>query len=65
MARANQCPAGVIIAKDHDKAKCFEYYFSIINPLKQPKYGVKVTGCGLCQTKIPCEFEIPKLIRKK
>lgn len=65
MARANRCPAGVITAKDHDQAKCFEYCFSIINPLKQSKYGVKGTGGGLCQTQIPLEFEISKLIRKK
>jgi L-lactate utilization protein LutB len=23
---------------------------------------VKITGCGLCQTKVPCEFQIPKQI---
>jgi len=26
---------------------------------------VKIAGCGLCQTKVPCEFEIPKLIQKE
>jgi hypothetical protein len=23
------------------------------------KYGVDVQGCGLCQTKVPCEFRNP------
>ena len=31
---------------------------------KRAEYGVKITGCGLCQTKVPCEFEIPKRIQK-
>jgi hypothetical protein len=26
---------------------------------------VDITGCGLCQTKVPCEFEVPKLIQKQ
>jgi L-lactate utilization protein LutB len=27
--------------------------------------GVKITGCGLCQTNVPCEYEIPRLIHKE
>jgi len=32
---------------------------------KKEEYGVEIAGCGLCQTKVPCEFEIPKLIQKR
>jgi hypothetical protein len=60
---ATRCPAGAITAKGHDKDKCFEYSYNKIAP-KRAEYGVKVTGCGLCQTKVPCEGEIPKLIQK-
>ena len=64
LACTNRCPAGAISAKGHDKDKCYKYYFRTINPLKQPEYGVRVTGCGLCQTNVPCEFEIPRPIQK-
>jgi len=61
---AARCPAGAITAKGHDKDKCYEYSYNTIGPSKRAEYGVKITGCGLCQTKVPCESEIPKLIQK-
>ncbi|NWF56529.1 MAG: epoxyqueuosine reductase [Syntrophaceae bacterium] len=61
---ALRCPAGAITSKGHDKDKCEEYAYNTIGPLKRSEYGVKITGCGLCQTKVPCEFEIPKKIQK-
>jgi ferredoxin len=61
---ASRCPAGAITAKGHDKDKCREYSYQVIKKTKAREYGVEITGCGLCQTKVPCEFEIPKLIRK-
>ena len=39
--------------------------YEMIRPDKKEEYGVKITGCGLCQTEVPCEFEIPKLIQKQ
>jgi epoxyqueuosine reductase len=59
---AARCPAGAITAKGHDKDKCNQYAYGFIAPLKKTEYGVKITGCGLCQTKVPCEFQIPELI---
>lgn len=59
---AARCPAGAITAKGHDKDKCNQYAYGFIAPLKKTEYGVKITGCGLCQTKVPCEFQIPKQI---
>ena len=62
---AARCPAGAITEKGHDKDKCFEYTYSVVGTAKKGEYGVEITGCGLCQTKVPCEFEIPKLIRRE
>ncbi|MBM4330505.1 MAG: epoxyqueuosine reductase [Deltaproteobacteria bacterium] len=61
---APRCPAGAITAKGHDKDQCSEYSYNTIGPAKRAEYGVKITGCGLCQTRVPCESEIPKLIQK-
>jgi epoxyqueuosine reductase QueG len=64
-ACAARCPAGAITSKGHDKDKCSDYCYEYVGPAKMKEYGVKVTGCGLCQTKVPCEFEIPKLVQKQ
>ena len=61
----SRCPAGAITAKGHDKDRCYEYVHAGIVQEKKEIYGVKIAGCGLCQTKVPCEFEIPKLIQKQ
>jgi len=60
---AVRCPAGAITTRGHDKDKCREYAYSSLGT-KRTEYGVKITGCGLCQTKVPCEFEIPKRIQR-
>jgi epoxyqueuosine reductase QueG len=64
-ACAARCPAGAITAKGHDKDKCSDYSYNVVGSAKKAEYGVSITGCGLCQTKVPCEFEIPKLIQKE
>jgi epoxyqueuosine reductase len=64
MACVSRCPAGAITEKGHDKDKCSEYVYHVVMQNKKDEYGVKIAGCGLCQTKVPCEFEIPKLIQK-
>ncbi len=57
-----RCPAGAITEKGHDKDKCQQYIDS--EPLKRKRleYGLKnpPPSCGLCQTGVPCEFEIPR-----
>lgn len=67
-ACVSRCPVGAITEKGHDKDKCFEYFSPsgkcIVGLAKKAEYGVEITGCGLCQTKVPCEFEIPKIIQK-
>ncbi len=64
-ACAARCPAGAITSKGHNKDKCSDYLYEHVGPTKMKEYGVKVTGCGLCQTKVPCEFEIPKPIQRR
>jgi epoxyqueuosine reductase len=63
-ACAARCPAGAISEKGHDKDKCFKYSYGVIRRDKNKEYGVTIAGCGLCQTRVPCEFEIPRLIQK-
>jgi ferredoxin len=57
-----RCPAGAITEEGHDKDKCNEYINS--EPLKSKRlsYGLQnpPPACGLCQTGVPCEFEIPR-----
>lgn len=55
-----RCPAGALSKKGHDKEKCYEYCYNILPGKVAAEYGVSVTGCGLCQTDVPCEKGIPK-----
>lgn len=57
-----RCPAGAISEKGHDKDKCHEYINSESLKAKRLEYGLvnPPTSCGLCQTNVPCEFEIPR-----
>ncbi|MDD4859181.1 MAG: hypothetical protein PHR56_03135 [Dehalococcoidales bacterium] len=53
-----RCPAGAITKDGHDKIKCYQYGREKLGYLVE-KYQVKVVGCGLCQTKVPCESQNP------
>lgn len=53
-----RCPAGAITENGHDKMRCSEYQSSDIGYLKE-EYQVEIHGCGLCQTKVLCEFKNP------
>jgi epoxyqueuosine reductase QueG len=69
IACIKRCPAEAISEKGHDKNKCREYLTSIGYTPQQAKntYEVNSTvlGCGLCQTKVPCEDRNPaKKIKK-
>jgi len=57
-----RCPAGAITEKGHDKDKCYDYLRSESLVSKRAEYGLKnpPPSCGLCQTGVPCEFEIPR-----
>jgi ferredoxin len=57
-----RCPADAITEKGHDKDKCKEYIDSEAMKKKRLEYGLQnpPPSCGLCQTDVPCEFEIPR-----
>jgi len=57
-----RCPAGAITEKGHDKDKCQEYIHSETLDAKRKEYGIEnpPPACGLCQTGVPCEYQIPR-----
>lgn len=55
-----RCPAGAITAKGHDKAACIQYHKEVIAKICHDRYGYDgYSTCGLCQTGVPCESNIP------
>jgi len=54
-----RCPVGAITRNGHDKARCRELVYGTAPEKLSKQYGVVHTGCGLCQTKVPCEAAIP------
>ena len=57
-----RCPIGAITKDGHDKDKCSAFLQKIKNEigpdfLKSSHY---ISGCGLCQSKVPCQDRIPK-----
>lgn len=54
-----RCPVGALSRDGHDKVRCMEYVYGAAVRTKGPEYGVNTTGCGLCQTGVPCEGKIP------
>jgi ferredoxin len=56
-----RCPAGAITAKGHDKVKCIQYHKDVIAKICHDRYGYDgYSVCGLCQTGVPCESNIPE-----
>lgn len=57
-----RCPVGAITMDGHDKRKCYAFVYGEEARQRAVVYGGKYkfgTGCGLCQTGVPCEFSIP------
>lgn len=54
-----RCPVGALSRDGHDKVRCRAYVYGTIPEAVGERYGVTATGCGLCQTKVPCESGIP------
>ncbi|MFX0068024.1 MAG: epoxyqueuosine reductase [Promethearchaeota archaeon] len=54
-----RCPVRAISKSGHDKEKCLRYIRRIRKYVKST-LGFRRGGCGLCQTKVPCESEIPR-----
>jgi len=55
----DRCPVGAITESGHDKTKCFKHTRIACGEYVTTHYGFKGRGCGLCQTKVPCESKIP------
>ncbi|MFH1078720.1 MAG: epoxyqueuosine reductase [Pseudomonadota bacterium] len=54
-----RCPAGALSEDGHDKLKCRNYLFDVLDDYTQSRYGFASHGCGLRQTGVPCESRIP------
>lgn len=54
-----RCPAGAISWDGHDKDKCQAYVYGELRRSAGELYGIMETGCGLCQTGVPCESGVP------
>jgi epoxyqueuosine reductase QueG len=59
-----RCPVGAITEQGHDKIKCRQFLFGrqieILREMGRDKgYVGSYLGCGLCQTKVPCESRNP------
>ncbi|MFC1906794.1 epoxyqueuosine reductase [Chloroflexota bacterium] len=61
-----RCPAGAIGEQGHDKAKCREFLTNgqAKEMASTEGYMGRYLGCGLCQTKVPCESQIPPSSKK-
>jgi epoxyqueuosine reductase QueG len=59
-----RCPVGAITEAGHDKLKCKEYVDTVQAAHAREAYGLEAYGCGLCQTKVPCESRIPSVKAK-
>ena len=55
----SRCPVGAIGPAGHDKTICRAYVYGTVAAAVADHYGVTQTGCGLCQTRVPCEAQIP------
>lgn len=55
-----RCPVGALSEKGHDKERCRVYIEDVTAAHILSNFGLSGTyGCGLCQTKVPCESGIP------
>jgi ferredoxin len=54
-----RCPVGAISKEGHDKKICREYVEGPIVRHARETFGIEAYGCGLCQTRVPCESGIP------
>jgi epoxyqueuosine reductase len=59
-----RCPAGALSEKGHDKITCAKILTAMRESVSEKPdsdgyIGSGYLGCGLCQTKVPCEDRIP------
>ena len=56
-ACADRCPVGAITDSGHDDRKCANRIHAI--RYLEKKYNAGRVGCGMCMTKVPCEYRNP------
>jgi len=56
-ACAVRCPVVAITENGHDDIKCANHFFEL--RYLEKKYNIERAGCGMCMTKVPCEFRNP------
>lgn len=54
-----RCPVEALSEAGHDKIKCLNHLKPVTEDYVKANYGFDGYGCGLCQTKVPCESKIP------
>jgi epoxyqueuosine reductase QueG len=57
-----RCPASAITEHGHDKFKCYQYCYGPESKklaVSRGAYANNGSGCGLCQTDVPCERKNP------
>jgi epoxyqueuosine reductase QueG len=60
-----RCPVNAISKAGHDKIKCMQYVYGDASRKLAESYGASPkagSGCGLCQTGVPCEGKNPMRI---
>jgi len=50
-----RCPVNALSRSGHNKQVCMEHVYKTSLKSVGELFGVKNTGCGLCQTAVPCE----------
>lgn len=50
-----RCPVSAVTEAGHDKAKCSQHLRPDTADYVRANYGFDGYGCGLCQTRVPCE----------
>ena len=55
----SRCPVEALTEAGHDKIKCRNHLKPATEDYVKTHYGFDGYGCGLCQTKVPCESKIP------
>lgn len=61
-ACVQRCPVGAIDASGHDRLKCMAHVYGSESRSRAVANGADASagsGCGLCQTKVPCEARRP------
>lgn len=59
-----RCPVGALSREGHDKSLCRIHVYETAVAAVAERFGVTATGCGLCQTGVPCEGRIPPGTRR-